>query len=201
MFIVIYLYTYLYIFIFKYRVYKHTCKIKYPFSFKYGVTVTLISCVCVCVCECVCVRAFVRVCVYVRVCVCVRVLSAELILLWCCQFLICFRTLPGPFTITVRNELLHDIACVVRHRPPPGWRWTLCEFQHFWFSWEPKIWCGEGHNMWMPLKWHLEPSLKNWISRKTSRTQWHSKTCEHISERFITVFRIFRCPYGRLAID
>ena len=36
----------------------------------------------------------------------------------------------GPCTMNVRNEPVHDMACVVKRGTPPVRRWKLCEFQH-----------------------------------------------------------------------
>ena len=41
-----------------------------------------------------------------------------------------FEPIQGPCTMNVRNEPLHDMACVVKCKTPPEWRWKLCEFQH-----------------------------------------------------------------------
>jgi len=32
--------------------------------------------------------------------------------------------------MSVWNEPVHDMACVVKCGTPPVWRWNLCEFQH-----------------------------------------------------------------------
>jgi len=41
-----------------------------------------------------------------------------------------FEPVQEPCTMNVRNELLHDMACVVKCETPPELRWKLCEFQH-----------------------------------------------------------------------
>ena len=41
-----------------------------------------------------------------------------------------FEAVQRPCTMNVRNEPLHDMACVIKRETPLVRRWKLCEFQH-----------------------------------------------------------------------
>jgi len=41
-----------------------------------------------------------------------------------------FEPVQEPCILNVRNEPLHDMACVLKRGPPPEWRWKLYELQH-----------------------------------------------------------------------
>jgi len=69
-----------------------------------------------------------------------------------CQIRTIFEPVQGPCTMNVRNETLHEMACVVKRGTPPEWRWKLCESQHRksilvpgikligWMGWGPEFW-------------------------------------------------------------
>jgi len=52
--------------------------------------------------------------------------------------------------MNVRNEPLHDMACVVKREPPTGWRWRLCEFQHR----QILFFLGTNNMLWIGLQSH-----------------------------------------------
>ena len=41
-----------------------------------------------------------------------------------------FEPVQGPGTVNVRNEPVHDMACVEKYETPPVLRWKLWKFQH-----------------------------------------------------------------------
>jgi len=70
--------------------------------------------------------------------------SANSILCVFTNFKPVFEPVPGSFMINVQSEPLHDMVCVVKRGPPPGWRWRLCEFQH----WKSLFFPGTNKMLW-----------------------------------------------------